>query len=182
MQVSKPFGKKNMHNLVIIICIIFIMASSLSLSELWMMSFLVPNAHGGYEKVERGIFVQIWGNFFLSVGWWYRGGCHWGEDRQKRKSWFTRLTNAVIGEYNCVRISPHLGVNKKAKWHHSHCKQRGASCHADAAKKLVTVAVHLMLAHSLSHFLSTISHLLKGCARNVAGYRQFILFIRLEKS
>lgn len=92
------------------------------------------------------------------------------------------LTNAVIGEYNCTRISPHLGVNKETKWHHSHCKHCGASCHADAAEKLITVTVHLTLAHSLSHFLITISHLMKGCARNVGGYRQFILFIRLEES
>lgn len=100
---------------------------------------------------------------------------------QEGKCWFTGLTDAVVGEHNCTRISPYLGVNKEAKWHHSHRKQCGASCHADAAKKLVRVTVHLLLAYSLSHFPITTSQLTKGWAKNAAGYSQFILYIRLER-
>lgn len=130
------------------------------------------------------IFKNLGSFLHDSAGWWHKGCCYSREDKgqsQKGKRWFTGLTNAVVGEYNCVRIGPHLGVNKEAKRHHSHCKQCGASCHADAAKTSVRVTVHLMLAYSLSRFLITTSQLMKRWARNAAGYSQFLLYIRLEK-
>lgn len=102
------------------------------------------------------IFLKIYGNFFMTLQDYgikvvvTRGRI---KKSQRGKCWFTGLTNAVIREYNCIRISPHLGVNKEAKWHHSHCKHCGASCHADAAKKLVRVTVNFVLAYNLSYFL-----------------------------
>lgn len=100
-------------------------------------------------KLENKYFLKIRGNFFVTL---QDGADIKGvvtrrrvKESQKVKCWFTWLTNAVVGEYNCIRISPHLGINKETKWHHPHCKQCGASCHADAAKKLVKVIVCLMI-------------------------------------